>query len=312
MRTTATTSDAAGGPARASGTRASRAGASRTGAPRAADASFGAGLRAWRERRGLSQLALALEAGVSQRHLSFVESGRAEPSRAMVLRLAEHLDVPLRERNRLLLAAGYAPVYGERPLTDPALAAARAAVERVLAGHEPYPALAVDRHWTLVAANRAVAPLLAGVAPALLVAPVNVLRLSLHPDGLASRIVNHAEWRAHLLERLAQQIAASGDAALVALADELRDYAPPPAFAADGPPSASSACAGDGVAGGVFVPLRLATASGVLTLLSTTTVFGTPVDVTLAELALECFFPADAETAERLRATSAGAGTAPG
>src|SRR5690242_10544057 len=154
--------------------------------------SLGALLRAWRERRHLSQLALALEADVSQRHLSFVESGRAQASRELVLRLAEELEVPLRERNHLLLAAGYAPRYAERALDDPALSAARRAIERVLAAHEPYPALAIDRHWTLVAANRAVAPFLAGVAPALLAPPVNVLRLSLHPDGLAPRIVNLA------------------------------------------------------------------------------------------------------------------------
>lgn len=269
---------------------------------------FGPLLRAWRERRRLSQLALALDAGVSQRHLSFVESGRSEPSRAMVLRLAEHLGVPLRERNRLLLAAGYAPAYAERPLADPALAAARAAVERVLAGHEPFPALAVDRHWTLVAANRAVEPLLAGVAPALLAASVNVLRLSLHPDGLARRIVNYAEWRAHLLERLARQVAASGDARLVALAEELRGYPAPCAWAAsDG--ARSDIGANDG---GIFVPLRLATDGGVLTLVSTTTVFGTPADVTLDELALECFFPADAATAERLRGAIADAGSSQG
>src|SRR5512146_1621612 len=179
-------------------------------------------LREWRRRRNLSQLALALESDISQRHISFVESGRARPSRELVLRLAERLEVPQRERNRLLLAAGYAPVYQERPLADPALAAARQAVERVLAGHEPYPALAVDRHWTLVAANRALAPLLAGIAPELLAPPVNVLRLSLHPDGLAPRIVNFGQWRAHLHERVHQQVAASGDPTLAALLEELR------------------------------------------------------------------------------------------
>ncbi|HEX6535818.1 MAG TPA: helix-turn-helix transcriptional regulator [Gemmatimonadaceae bacterium] len=256
--------------------------------------SFGALLREWRRRRNLSQLALALESDISQRHISFVESGRARPSREMVLRLAEHLEVPLRERNRLLLAAGFAPVYQERPLTDPALDAARRAVERVLAGHEPYPALAVDRHWTLVAANRALAPLLDGIAPALLAPPVNVLRLSLHPDGLAPRIVNFGQWRAHLHERVRQQIEASGDPTLAALLDELRALpAPrgherrPPAIATDG--------------AGVFVPLQLASGDDVLTFMSTTMVFGTAVDVTLSELALECFFPANAATAEALR-----------
>jgi len=252
-------------------------------------------LREWRQRRKLSQLALALAAGVSQRHLSFVESGRTRPSRDMVLRLATCLELPLRERNRMLLAAGFAPLYPERPLDDPALGAARAAIERVLLAHEPYPALAVDRHWTLVAANRAVGPLLAGASPALLAPPLNVLRLTLHPEGVAPRIVNYGQVRAHLLERLHQQVGASGDDALAALYDELRGYPPP---ARDGA-RRSPAIASEGA--GVFVPLQLATDDGVLAFLSTTTVFGTPVDVTLAELALECFFPADAETAERLR-----------
>ena len=271
---------------------------------------FGALLRAWRERRRLSQLALALDVGGSQRHLSFVESGRSTPSRAMVLRLAEHLGVPLRERNRLLLAAGYAPVYAERSLADPALTAARQAVERVLAGHEPYPALAVDRHWNLVAANRALAPLLAGVDSALLEPPVNVLRLSLHPDGLAPRILNYVEWRAHLLDRLAQQVATSRDGVLAALADELRGYPLPDRGADRCAPNVVGEHATESA--GVFVPLRLATDAGVLSLLGTTTIFGTPVDITLSELALECFFPADAETAERLRSVAAGAGVAAG
>ena len=265
----------------------------RPGSP--AGPTLGPLLRDWRQRRRLSQLALALEARVSQRHLSFVESGRARPSREMVLQLAEALGVPLRERNEMLLAAGYAPVFAERPLSDPALDAARRAVERVLAAHEPFPALAVDRHWTLVAANRAVGPLLAGAAPALLAPPLNVLRLTLHPDGVAPRIVNYGQVRTHLLERLHQQVGASGDDALATLYDELRGYPPP---ARDGA-RRSPAIASEGA--GVFVPLQLATDDGVLSFLSTTTVFGTPVDVTLAELALECFFPADAETAERLR-----------
>ncbi len=273
---------------------------------------LGALLRTWRQRRNYSQLALALAADVSQRHLSFVESGRTRPSRDMVLRLAAQLEVPLRERNRLLLAAGFAPVYPERPLDDPALGAARAAVERVLAAHEPYPALAVDRSWTLVAANRAVALLTAGAAPALLAPPVNVLRLSLHPDGVAPRIVNYGEWRAHVLARLRREAAAAGDDALAALADELHGY-PPPRPAPRGPSAGRGAGdgngAGDGAGdgAGVFVPLRLAAGDAVLSFLSTTTVFGTPADVTLAELALECFFPADAATAEWLRRAAGGA-----
>jgi transcriptional regulator with XRE-family HTH domain len=254
----------------------------------AASLPVGALLRDWRQRRHLSQLELAGEAEVSTRHLSYVETGRATPSREMVLRLARRLDVPLRERNRLLVAAGYAPMYGERRLDDPAMSSARQAVERVLAGHEPYPALAVDRHWNLVSYNRAVPPLMAGAAPTLLEPPLNVLRLSLHPEGLAPRILNLGAWRAHVLERLQQQIATSGDSTLAALADELQGY-PGPTDDAHGAEQS------------VVVPLVLAGPDGPLSFISTTTVFGTPVDVTLAELALETFFPADAATAEQLR-----------
>jgi transcriptional regulator with XRE-family HTH domain len=261
--------------------------------PEAPRAGVGDLLREWRKRRHQSQLALALEAGVSQRHLSFVESGRAQPSREMLLRLADRLDVPLRERNRLLNAAGFAPMYPERPLADPALVAARRAVERVLAAHEPYPALAVDRRWTLVTANRAVAPLLAGASPALLEPPVNVLRLSLHPDGLAPAIVNLAQWRTYLLQRLTRECELSGDAALHDLLAELKGYPVP-----SRPPRHAAIAHADAR---VFVPLELETPAGVLSFISTTTVFGTPVDVTVAELALESFFPADAATAERLR-----------
>lgn len=252
-------------------------------------------LREWRRRRRLSQLDLALEAEISSRHLSFLETGRSLPSRDMILRLAEQLDIPLRERNALLHAAGFAPVFRERPLADPALAAARQAVELVLKGHEPYPALAVDRHWTLVTANAAVAPLLAGAAPALLKPPVNVLRLSLHPDGLAPRIANLAEWREHLLARLRHQIDVTADAALFDLLRELRDY---PAPAHDGPGEPQDYA-------GVVVPLRLRSEGRVLSLFSTTTVFGSPVDITLSELALETFFPADAATAAALRNAAA-------
>ena len=252
--------------------------------------SVGTLLRDWRTRRHLSQLDLAGEAEVSTRHLSFVETGRALPSREMVLRLAHRLEVPLRERNRLLIAAGYAPMYGERPLDDPAMAAARPAVELVLKGHEPYPALATDRHWNLVSYNRAVPPLFAGVDPELLQPPLNVLRLSLHPRGMAPRIVNLGAWRAHLLERLRQQIAASADPALIALADELHGY-PGPADEEHRPVAEQN----------VVVPLVLDTPEGPLSFISTCTVFGTPIDVTLSELALETFFPADAQTAERLR-----------
>ncbi len=257
-------------------------------------ASAGQLLRTWRQRRHLSQLDLASEAEVSQRHLSFVESGRSMPSRDMVLRLAAQLRVPLRERNVLLVAAGFAPVYRERALDDPGLEAARRAVERILAGHEPHPALAIDRHWTLVFANRAVAPLLAGVDQALLRPPVNVLRLSLHPQGLAPRIGNVRAWRAHVIARLAQQIDSTADPVLIALLEELRSY-PVPLTAR---PHASGA---RDPFGGVAVPLELATEDGTLSFLSTTTVFGTALDISLSELAIESFFPTDAFTAETMR-----------
>ena len=252
-------------------------------------------LRAWRQRRHLSQLDLAGQAEISARHVSFIETGRSLPSREILLRLAERLEVPLRERNALMMAAGYAPIYAHRPLADDAMRAAREAIESLLTAHEPYPALAIDRHWTLVAANSAVQRLLADVEPALLSPPVNVLRLSLHPGGLAPRILNLVQWRTHLLERLGSQVAATADAALTRLLRELHDY-PSPA----GGPEPDSAGPAPGTAS-IAVPLRLATQAGVLSLISTTTVFGTPIEVTLSELAIESFFPADAATAELLR-----------
>lgn len=251
-------------------------------------------LREWRQRRRLSQLDLALEADISTRHLSFLETGRSQPSRDMVLHLADRLEVPLRERNVLLVSAGYAPVFPERALDDPALAAARKAVDLLLTGHEPYPALAVDRHWTLLAANQAVGRLIGGASPVLLQPPVNVLRLSLHPDGLAPAIVNYAEWRAHILDRLRRQVDATADPVLAALMAELAGYPAPGG-------GRHEKVALDPTFAGVVVPLQLATADGALSLFSTTTVFGTPVDVTLSELALETFFPADPATAEALR-----------
>jgi transcriptional regulator with XRE-family HTH domain len=251
-------------------------------------------LREWRQRRRMSQLDLACEAEISTKHLSFVESGRAQPSREMVLHLADRLEVPLRERNLLLVAAGYAPVFAERSLNDPALAAARRAVDLVLRGHEPYPALAIDRHWTMVASNAAVARLVGGADPALLEPPVNVLRLSLHPKGLSPRIANLGEWRAHLLERLRRQIELTADPVLVALLAELAAY---PAPRETGPRRPAPG----GEFAGVVVPLQFATEAGTLSFFSTTTVFGTPVDITLSELAVEAFYPADAATAEALR-----------
>lgn len=250
----------------------------------------GTQLRQWRLRRKLSQLDLSVNADVSQRHLSFVETGKAAPSREMVLRLAHRLDVPLRERNLLLTSAGFAPMYSALPLDDPAMAAARSVVQRVLQGHEPCPALAVDRHWNIQMQNRAVGLLVAGASPALLKPPVNALRLSLHPEGLAPRIVNLAQWSAHVIARLRQQIDLSGDAELRRLEEELRSY--PCHARQDQDPSHETS---------IVAPFILQTALGTLSFISTTTVFGTPIDITLSELAMETFFPADPFTADALR-----------
>jgi len=246
-------------------------------------------IRDWRTRRRLSQMELALEVGISPRHLSFVETGRSQPGRTTLLSLAEVLDVPLRDRNRLLLAAGLAPAYAERSFEDSALEPARQAVAQILRAHEPFPAIAVDRHWNLLLANRAVAPLIAGAAEHLLRPPVNVLRLSLHPDGVASRIENLPEWRAHLLARLRRQATMNPSAELDALLEELVRY-PGEESHSEVAPNA------------IVVPLRVRTPVGVLSLISTTTIFGTPLEITLAELALESFFPADGATAAALRA----------
>jgi transcriptional regulator with XRE-family HTH domain len=245
-------------------------------------------LRQWRERRRLSQLDLALKAGVSARHISFVETGRAQPSREMLLHLAAELDVPLRERNPMLLAAGYAPAYSSRTLDDDEMAPVRAALELILDGYQPYPALAVDRGWNLVSAN-ASATLLTRLAESteLLDPPINVLRLSLHPRGLAGRILNLAEWRGHVLDRLAREVAATDDRDLARLHRELLAY---PGGIEHGP--------GPELA----VPLRLRLADQELAFLSTVTTFGTAVDITLAELSIEAFLPADTSTAEALRA----------
>ncbi|MBO9710116.1 MAG: helix-turn-helix transcriptional regulator [Caulobacter sp.] len=255
---------------------------------------IGRHLRDWRQRRRLSQMDLALDAEISTRHLSFLETGRAAPSREMVLRLAERLEVPLRERNQLLLAAGFAPVFAERTLDDPAMAPAREAMERLLAAHDPWPALAVDRHWILRAANPAAGRLMAGLPAALAGPTLNVLRASLHPDGLAPRIVNLAEWRGHLLSRLRRQTAASGDPVLADLVAELEAY---PGGEAEIDPTA----------GALAAPLRLAVEGTVLSFLSATLMFGAPQDVTLSELAVEVFLPADAVTAQTLRLGAGGA-----
>jgi transcriptional regulator with XRE-family HTH domain len=257
------------------------AGPARTvpGVGEATGAGVGGLLREWRQRRRLSQLDFSLQAGISSRHLSFVETGRSAPSRDMVLHLTEELGLPLRERNRLLLAAGYAPVFSEGTMGSPELAAVSEAVRHVLAGHEPYPAAVVDRSWTLVDASSGIALLTAGVAPHLLEPPSNVLRVALHPEGLAPRIRNLGQWRAHLLARLRQQVEVTADPALADLLAELREY---PGGSEDGP-----------AAPALVVPLRLEHEGTELAFVSTVTTFGTPLDVTVSELVIESFFPAD-------------------
>lgn len=262
--------------------------------PAPTPANFGGHLREWRQRRRLSQLDLANDAEISARHLSFIETGRSTPSRDMVMRLAERLDVPLRDRNVLLVAAGFAPAFSQRSLDDPALKAARAAVDVVLKAHEPNPALAVDRQWNLVTANAIVPLLLESVAPKLLTPPINVLRLALHPEGFASRTENLAEWCGHLLDRLRHQIDATADAGLIALYDELKRYPIPARASRERLP-----------ADAVAIPFRLRAGDGVLSFISTTMVFGTPVDITLSELAVETFFAADEATAVALKTLAA-------
>jgi transcriptional regulator with XRE-family HTH domain len=247
-------------------------------------------LREWRQRRRLSQLDLALDAGISTRHLSFVETGRSRPSPDMVLHLAEQLEVPLRDRNSLLLAAGYAPQYDERSLDDPDMAQIRDALGRVLDGHEPFPAIAVDRYWTLAASNAALGVLVEGVADWLLEPPVNALRMALHPEGMAPRVLNFPEWRAHLLHKVDRAVAMIGDPRLVELQEELLGYPEPPA------PEQTSAGAE------VMFGLKLAAPGdgAELSFFSTITTFGTPHDITVSELAIEAFFPADERTSRAL------------
>ncbi|KRC54044.1 XRE family transcriptional regulator [Nocardioides sp. Root79] len=244
------------------------------------NATAGVLIREWRQRRHLSQLELASRADVSTRHLSWIETGRSRPTSAMVMRLCDHLEVPLREQNHVLLAAGHAPAHPEHQLSDPPMAEANAALETILRGHQPYPALVVDRHWELISANDAAYAFLDGVDADLLEPPINVVRLSIHPRGLGGRIVNLAEWRAHLAERLRREYDASGDAELGALLAEVS--------AGGVEPVESSA---------LVVPLQLRMPDGsVLSFITTTTVFGTPREVTLSELAIEAFYPADEET----------------
>lgn len=252
-------------------------------------------IREWRQRRRLSQLAFACEAEISARHLSFLETGRSRPSRDMLLHLAERLDMPYRERNALMLAAGFAPVYSETGLDNPDAAAARRAVDLVLAAHEPFPAIAVDRHWNLVAGNAALPLFLAGIPDELLQPPVNVLRLSLHPQGLGSCIENLGEWCAHVFERLQRQIDLTKDESLTALLAELKAY--PAAAKAQEPINPEY--------GGIIIPLCLKTDAGTLSFFTTTTVFGTAVDITFSELVIETFMPGDEFTAATVRAIMA-------
>lgn len=248
-------------------------------------------LREWRMRRRLSQLDLAYDTEISQRHLSFVEIGRSAPSREMILRLAEKLDVPLRERNVLLAAGGYAAVFPERPLGDEGFAAARRAVDLILNGLEPNPSFAVDRHWTLVAANKAAHIFMAEVDSSLLEPPVNMLRLCLHPKGFTTQVVNYSEWRKNVLEYLDRQVEITADAFLMELLRELKSYPKPESLKEPAPTKEIDYSR-------IAIPLRMATNNGELSFISTLTVFGTPIDITLSELAIETFFPADEKTAE--------------
>jgi transcriptional regulator with XRE-family HTH domain len=250
-------------------------------------------LREWRHRRRRSQLELALEAGVSARHISFLETGRSNPSREMVIGLATNLEMPLRDRNELLIAAGYAPEYRELAYEDPDLEPVRAAIDEVLAGHDPYPALVVDRHWEMVTANRGLGLLTAGVAPHLLEPPANSMRIALHPEGMAPRILNWREWRHHVLQRIERQARLTGEPAMVELGEELAAY----------PAPGGDDRSGAGQDHDVFMPLLLRGPGGEeLNFFSTVATFGTAVDVTVAELSIESFFPVDDVTAAACRA----------
>lgn len=249
-------------------------------------------IKTWRQRRRMSQLDLGAEANVSSRHLSFVETGRAKPSRELLIDLAEHLEVPLRERNALLLAAGYAPAYPETPLDTQAMAPVRDALDKLLAGHEPFPSIVVNRRWDLIAANKpALAIMGEGVPEALLTPPVNAMRVALHPEGMAPRIVNLAEYGAQVIEHVHRQALATGDTELLGLERELRSY-----------PGIPRATQRDPNAG-LFVPMVLRTSQGDLSFFNTVTTFGTALDITISELMIESLFPADEATASIVRAT---------
>jgi transcriptional regulator with XRE-family HTH domain len=253
---------------------------------------FGDLLRRWRVTRRLSQLDLSAATGVSTRHLSFLETGRARPSRQIILFLAEQLDVPLRDRNELLLAAGFAPVYGDRALDDPAMRPVRESIERLLAAHEPYPALVMDSRWTRLLANDGTRLFIDGVAPFLLTEPVNALRLTLHPQGMAPRLANLAEWSQHMLRHLRRRISQTADPALAALYDELAAY--PGVTAPPGPSDPPGAAGEPGER--VVLPLEYRSPRGLLRFLNTTTSFGAPLDAALSEVVIESFYPADEPT----------------
>jgi transcriptional regulator with XRE-family HTH domain len=261
-------------------------------------------LREWRQRRRLSQLELACDAEISTRHLSFVETGRAKPSREMILHLSEQMEIPMRERNVLLVAAGFAPIFPERSLEDPALVTVRKAIDLILEGQKPYPAFAIDRHWNIVASNRALPEMYQGVAPHLLEPPMNGLRLTLHPDGLAPRVANLADWHEHVASRLRRQIDLTADPVLIEL---LREYPSAKLKRKTESRDVRESFSPDGI----VVPFRLNTVFGLLSFFTTTTVFGTPVDVMLSELAIESFYPADAATADAVRSAASSQPGAP-
>ncbi|MFJ2830645.1 helix-turn-helix domain-containing protein [Streptomyces sp. NPDC087263] len=249
-------------------------------------------LRGWREQRRVSQLELALRAGSSSRHISFIETGRSRPSEEMVLRLAEHLEVPVRERNALLLAAGFAPHYAETPLDDPAMDALREGMERLIQGYEPYPALVVDATYNVLAANQGIAMLLDGIPEALLAPPLNAMRLTLHPEGMAPRIRNLRAWRGHLLAQMERQVALSRSEPLRALYEEVVAYPVPGPGPEDEPFDAVPCFA---------LPMRIEHDGQILSFVSSISTFNTPMDVTVSELAIETFLPADPATAKYLR-----------
>lgn len=277
----------------------------------AIDTGVGSLLRGWREQRRISQLELALRADSSARHISFIETGRSRPSEEMVLRLAEHLDIPVRERNALLVVAGYAPRYAQTPLDDPALGPVREALERLLQGYDPYPAFVVDGAYDVVAANRGMRSLLEGVAGHLLEPPLNAMRITLHPEGLAPRIRNLPEWRADLLAQMRRQLALARSTRLRSLYEEVAAYPAPRRDersggpGADGSDGVARAGAGSAPSAPFALPLRIEHAGRVLSFIASIATFNTPMDVTVAELAIETLLPADRATAEHLRSLEA-------